>query len=87
MKNLFKRVTSFITALAMTMTLTGGVQLVSFAEEEAAVHNSSASISIAGTGEADNDLALEYYLNQKIMGDSGIAMFNYRSNAADIPDE
>lgn len=84
MKNLFKRVTSFITALAMTMTLTGGVQLVSFAEEEAAVHNSSASISIAGTGEADNDLALEYYLNQKIMGDSGIAMFDYRSNAADI---
>ncbi len=79
MKKMFKRIISSITALAMTMSLTGGVQLVSFADE-ADIYSYSTSVSIGGNGEADNDLALEYYIDNQLMG-SSVSLFQYRSTA------
>lgn len=77
MKNLFKRVTSFITALAMTTTLTGGVQLVSFAEEEVftAALTDEAYFSVDDFGLSDDELLLGYFENKLYGIDGGISTF------------
>lgn len=75
MKNLFKRITSSITALAMTLSLCNGIQLTSFAEEGLVVADDAIVINIDGIGEADNDIALEGYINKYLVANSGISMF------------
>ena len=77
MKKLFKRVTSFITALAMTTTLTGGVQLVSFAEEEVftAALTDEAYFSVDDFGLSDDELLLGYFENKLYGIDGGISTF------------
>ncbi|MBP1548867.1 MAG: hypothetical protein J6A05_02585 [Oscillospiraceae bacterium] len=87
MKNLFKRVTSFITALAMTMTLTGGVQLVSFAEE---TYVTGTIVPVYGSAYADPDesaLALEGYINKELAGGMGMSMFNFRSSTGNLTED
>ncbi len=84
MKNLFRRIISSVTALAMTMTL---VPLTTFAEEEF-TSVSGGLAAVFGSAEADDsDLALGEYITQELLDGMGVSWFDYRTNAADILSE
>ncbi|MBQ5319020.1 MAG: bacterial Ig-like domain-containing protein [Oscillospiraceae bacterium] len=77
MKNLFKRITSSITALAMTFSLCNGIQFTSFAEEAVINTVISDQIQFAADdyGLSDDELLLGYFENKLYGFDGGISTF------------
>ena len=83
MKNMFKRITSSITALAMTLSLCNGIQLTSFADEY--VDNvalvDEIQFSTTDYGLSDDELLLGYFENKLYGIDGGISTFAIANSA------